>query len=47
MGYEEFKRWLEEQDPDVVVDMLKLDSEDIVEEFEDQVEKLWKEEYCD
>ena len=47
MGYEEFKRWLAEQDPDVVVDMLHLDSEDLIEGFEDEVEQLWRENYSD
>ncbi|QDP48786.1 MAG: hypothetical protein Unbinned5081contig1000_35 [Prokaryotic dsDNA virus sp.] len=47
MGYEEFKQWLSEQDPDTVVDMLKLASEDIVDQFEDEVEKLWKEDYSE
>lgn len=47
MGYEEFKQWLAEQDPDVVVDMLKVDSEDIVDALEDYVEKLWREDYSD
>ena len=47
MGYEEFKQWLAEQDPDVLVDMLKLSSEDIVEQFEDTVEKLWRDDYSE
>jgi len=43
MGYQEWLDWLREQDPDVLVDILRLDSRDIVEKFEDEAEQIYKE----
>ena len=43
MGYQEWLDWLREQDPDVLVDILRLDSRDIVEKFEDEAERIYKE----
>lgn len=43
MGYQEWLDWLREQDPDVLVDILKLESRDILEKFEDEAERIYKE----
>lgn len=45
MGYQEWLSWLKEQDPDVVADILRLDSGELVEQFEDKAEEVWRKEY--
>lgn len=42
MGYLEWIDRLKELDPDEVVDLLGVSSDEIVEKFEDKLEEIWR-----
>lgn len=45
MTYEQFLDWLLEQDADIVLSMLNLETEEILEKFDERAYQLWEQEY--